>query len=184
MTTNLCPDSPNIVDESALVHILRVTLVAILISALAFSAFALFLRWRHAPQLSLVVAVSSMVALALSRSGRRRPAMLHPLLTITYVVQHLAARSDGIQNIGHAIIPLLIVMCSLLLDGLTLVIFTVAEILAVAGMLSIRYFVLQAERFSMNDMGDLFIFALTCATAALGASAVGADPGRLPVGPR
>ena len=93
--------------------------------------------------------------------------MLLPLLTITYVVLHLAARSGGIENIGHTIIPLLIVVCSLLLDSVTLVFFTAFEILGVAGMLAIRYFVLRAERFSMNDMGDLFIFALTCAIAAL-----------------
>ena len=74
--------------------------------------------------------------------------MMLPLVTISY------------ENIGHAIIPLLIVMCSLLLDTLTLVIFTAGEILAIAGMLTIRCFVLRVERFSLNDMGDLFIFAL------------------------
>jgi chromate transport protein ChrA len=56
---------------------------------------------------------------------------------------------------------------SLVLDRLTLVFFTASIILAVVGMLAIRYFVLLAERYSTNDMGDLFIFAVTCATAAL-----------------
>jgi hypothetical protein len=151
MTGLSCADNPHLVDEPALAHILRGTLGAILVSALAFSALTLLLRWRLAPQLSLVVAVSSLVALALSRSGRRRQSIMLPLLTISYVVLHLAARSEGIQNIGHAIIPVLIVMCSLLLDGVTLAIFTAGEILAVAGMLAIRYFVLRVERFSLND---------------------------------
>jgi PAS domain-containing protein len=48
-----------------------------------------------------------------------------------------------------------------------IVLFTVAVILTVLGMLATRYFVLRVERYSTNDMGDLFIFALTCATAAL-----------------
>jgi PAS domain S-box-containing protein len=34
-------------------------------------------------------------------------------------------------------------------------------------MLAIRYFVLKAERLSANDMGDLFVFCVTCASAAL-----------------
>jgi PAS domain S-box-containing protein len=90
-----------------------------------------------------------------------------PVLSITYAVLHLAARSDGIQNIGLAILPVLIMVGSLVLDGLTLIFFTAGIILAVVGMLAIRYFVLLAERYSTNDMGDLFIFALTCMTAAL-----------------
>jgi PAS domain-containing protein len=110
---------------------------------------------------------SCLVALVLSRFGRTRQAMLLPLLSITYAVLHCAARSDGIQNIGLAILPVLIMMASLVLDRPALVFFTVAAILAVCGMLAIRYFVLRAERYSTNDMGDLFIFALTCATAAL-----------------
>ena len=48
-----------------------------------------------------------------------------------------------------------------------LLLFTGGMILSLAGMLAIRYFVLRAEPFSNNDMGDFFIFALTCATAAL-----------------
>ena len=127
MSTNSRADNRNLVDEPGLANILRVTLFAILFSALAFSVFTLFLRWRHAPQLSLVVAASSLLALWLSRSGRRAVTLL-PLLTITYVVQHLAARSGGIENIGHTIIPLLVVVSSLLLDSVTLVFFTAFEI--------------------------------------------------------
>jgi hypothetical protein len=93
--------------------------------------------------------------------------MMLPLSTIAYAVLHLAGRSDGIQNIGLAILPVLITMASLLLDRLMLVFFTAGTVFAVSGMLAIRYFVLHAERYSTNDMGDLFIFTLTCATAAL-----------------
>jgi hypothetical protein len=74
-------------------------------------------------------------------------------LFITYAVLTLAVRSDGIQNIGLAILPVLILVGSLVLDRLTLVFFTASIILAVVGMLAIRYFVLMAERYSTNDMG-------------------------------
>jgi PAS domain S-box-containing protein len=167
MTAYSRTDEFNLIDEPSVAHALRVTLVAIAASALAISAFTLFLRWRLTPQLALVAGASSLVALVLSRSGRIRPAMMLPLLSIIYAVLHLAVRSDGIQNIGLAILPVLIMVGSLVLNGLTLVFFTASIILAVVGMLAIRYFVLLAERYSTNDMGDLFIFALTCATAAL-----------------
>ena len=158
---------PNFFDQPSIAHALRVTLVAILASALAISVVTLLLRWRLTPQLALAAGASSLVALVFSRSGGIRPAMMLPLLTITYAVLHLAARSDGIQNIGLAILPVLIMVGSLLLDRLMLVFFTAGTILAVVGMLAIRYFVLHAESYSANDMGDLFIFTLTCATAAL-----------------
>ena len=167
MTSSLRVDEPHLFDEPSIAHALRVILVAMLISALAISAVTLFLKWRLTPQLALVAGASSLVALMLSGSGRTRPAMFLPLVTITYVVLHLAARSDGIQNVGLAILPVLIMVGSLVLNRLALVLFTTGAILAVLGMLAIRYFVLQAERYSANDMGDLFIFAVTCAGAAL-----------------
>src|SRR4051794_14780338 len=142
-------------------------LMATFASALAISGFTLLLRWRLTPELSLIGGVSTLVALVLSRSGRRKLAILVPLVSITYVVLHLAARSGGIDNIGLAILPVLIVFGGLLLNRLMTVFFTAAVILAVVGMLALRYFVLAAERYSTNDMGDLFIFAVTCATAAL-----------------
>ena len=137
---------PNLLDEPGIVHALRVMLVATFASALAISAFTLFLRWRLTPELAFLAGVSSLAALVLSRSGRIRPAILLPLLSITYAVLHLAARSDGIQNIGLAILPVLIVVGGLLLNRPMTVFFTAAVILAVFGMLAIRYFVLQAER--------------------------------------
>ena len=88
-------DEPNLFDEPGMVNTLRVTLVAMLTSALAISALTLFLGWRHTPQLALVSAASCLVALVLSRFGRMRSAMLLPLLSITYAILHLAARSDG-----------------------------------------------------------------------------------------
>ena len=167
MTASSRADELNLIDGPGVAHILRVTLLATIAFAFAVSAFTLLLRWRLTPQLALVAGASALVALLLSRSGRIRLAMMLPLLTISYAVLHLAARSDGIQNIGLAILPVLIMLGSLVLDRLRLVLFTAGIILAVGGMLAIRYFVLQAERYSTNDMGDLFIFALTCATAAL-----------------
>jgi hypothetical protein len=73
----------NLVDEPGLAHAFR-----------AVSAFTLFLRWPLIPQLTLVAAVSCLIALVLSRSGRVRPAMLLALLGIAYTVLHAAvARS-------------------------------------------------------------------------------------------
>ncbi len=153
--------------ERGLAPALRVTFVAILASALAISAMTLVLRWHHIPQLALLVAASCLLALVLSRRGWIRPALLLVLMGITYTVMHAAARASGIENIGLAILPVLIVVSGLLLDRLTIVFFTATAILATLGMLAFRYFVLRAERFSTNDMGDFFIFTLTCATAAL-----------------
>jgi hypothetical protein len=124
MTSIPRADEPSLIDEPSVVHALRVTLVIIFASALAISAITLFLRWRLTPQLALVAGASSLVALVLSRSGRIRPAMMLPLLFITCAVLTLAVRSDGIQNIGLAILPVLILVGSLVLDRLTLVFFT------------------------------------------------------------
>src|ERR1700676_460218 len=120
MTANSRTDEFNLIDEPSVVHTFRVTLFAIGASARAISAFTLLLRWRLTPQLAVVVSASSLVAFVLSRSGRIRLAMMLPLLSITYAVLHLAVRSDGIQNIGLAILPVLIIVCSLVLDRLTL----------------------------------------------------------------
>ena len=167
MTPNSRADELSLFVEPSVANACRVTLVTILVSALAISAFTLLLRWRLTPQLALVAAASSGVALVLSRSGRIKLAMMLPLLSITYAVLHSAVRTEGIGSIGLVMLPVLIVVGSLVLDRLTLVLFAAGTILAVAGMLAIRYFVTEAERYSTNDMGDLFIFALTCATAAV-----------------
>ena len=121
MTSSLRVDEPQLFDEPSIAHALRLILIAMLVSALAISAVTLFLKWRLTPQLALVAGASSLVALVVSGSGRARPAMFLPLVTITYVVLHLAARSDGIQNVGLAILPVLIMVGSLVLDRLALV---------------------------------------------------------------
>lgn len=158
---------PNLIDQPAVAQALRVMLMAMFLGALAISALALTLRWRQAPRVALIAAAASLVALLSSRSGWRRHTMLFALLSMTYAVIHLAARSEGVNNIGLAILPVLIVVCSLLLDRLKIIITTTTIILAVVAMLFVRYFVLQLERYSTNDIGDLFVFIVTCATAAL-----------------
>jgi PAS domain S-box-containing protein len=157
----------SLLDEPGIVQFLRVMLVATLASALAISVFTLFLRWRVTAELALIAGAASLVALVLSRSGRIGLAILLPLLTVTYSVLHLAARSKGIDNIGIGILPVLVVLGGLLLRQMMTLFFTAAVILAVSGMLAIRYFVLRVQPYSANDMGDLFIFAVTCAIAAL-----------------
>src|SRR5437588_1516376 len=106
---------------------------------------ALVLNWRHTALLGLLVAASSLVALLFSHSGRTRLALWLVLLCITYTVMHLAARSSGIENVGLATVPLLIVVTGLLVDRLTTLYFTATAVLATFGMLMIRYFVLRAE---------------------------------------
>ena len=167
MTSNSRGYELNLAEELGLAHAIRVTFVAIIASALAISAITLFLKWHHIPQLALMVAASSILALVLSRFGRMRLAMFVVLIGITYTVMHAAARASGIENIGLAILPVLIVVSALLLDRLIIVFFTTTAILATVGMLAIRYFVLRTERYSTNDMGDFFVFALTCVIAAL-----------------
>jgi len=158
---------PDLFDEPSLVHALQVTLSAMFASSLTVSVASFLLGWRLTPQLALIAAAACLVALVLSRSGRTRPAMLLPLLSITYAVLHSAARSGGIENIGFAALPLLIVLGSVVWNLATLVCFTAGTLLATGGMLAIRYFVLKAERFSTNDIGDLIVFCVTCASAAL-----------------
>jgi PAS domain S-box-containing protein len=167
MTSSLGVDETNLFDDAGIADALRITLMVMTASALVISAVTVFLGWRLAPQLALLASASCLVPLASSRFGQMRLAMLFPFATIVYVVLHLAARSEGIGNIGLAVLPVLIMMGAVVLDRRMLVVFCTGTILAVAGMLAIRYFVLRAERYSTNDMGDLSIFALTCATSAV-----------------
>jgi PAS domain S-box-containing protein len=93
--------------------------------------------------------------------------MLIPLLTITYAVLHMATMKKGINNIGLVMLPVLIMVGGLVLDRLSHVLLTAVLNLAAFVMLTIRYFVTRADRFSMNDMGDFFIFMVTCACATV-----------------
>jgi hypothetical protein len=70
MTANSRADEAILTEELGYEHTLRVFLLAVFASALAVSAFTLFLRWPLIPQIALAVAASTSVALVLSRSGR------------------------------------------------------------------------------------------------------------------
>jgi PAS domain S-box-containing protein len=158
---------PNLFDEPGLARALRLTLVAILASSIAVTAFTLILKWPQVPRFPLVVVASTLVALAVSRSGRTRLAVFVALAGVAYAALHAAAKYDGIQSVGLATLPVLLVLGSLVLDRLKFVFFTAATILATIGMLAIRYFVLRIEPPSKNDLADFFVFVATCATAAL-----------------
>lgn len=105
-----------LVDEAGVLQALQVMFVATLSSALAIALFTQWLGWLQTPQLALAAGESSLVALVLSRSGHARLALLLIFVTITYAVLHLAARSGGIQNIGLAMLPVLIMMSTVVLD--------------------------------------------------------------------
>lgn len=166
MVAPMRTEALNVLDDSERVRTVRLMILALLASALTISGLAFLLRWAVIPQICLVGAGSLAVAFALFRSGRFRSAVWLTAATSIYVVMHAAARRDGIQSIGLAFIPVLIVLVSLLFDWFMLTLFTVVAILATCGMLATRYFLLREERFSVNDVGDLCIFAVTCAVAA------------------
>src|SRR5690242_20476964 len=102
--------------EPSLTHTLRLTLVAALASSLAIAAFTLILKWPLVPRLSILAAALILMALLLSHSGRVRPTVLFALAGIAYAVLYAAAKTDGIQSIGLATVPVLVVVSSLLLD--------------------------------------------------------------------
>jgi hypothetical protein len=127
-------------------------LIVMLVSSIAIAAFTLYLGWHLTPRFCLAAAASCLAPLLINRSGGIRRSMLIPLLTITYVVLHLATKNEGLHNIGLVILPVLITVGSLVLDRLSHILLTVVLNLAVFAMLAIRYFVTRADRFSMNDM--------------------------------
>jgi PAS domain S-box-containing protein len=167
MTSVRPASEPRFCDEPSIQHALRVMLVTMFVSILAIAAFTLYVGWRLTPRLCLAAAASCLAPLVISRSGSITRTMLIPLLTITYVVIHLAANKEGIHNIGLATLPVLIAVGSLVLDRLSQVLLTAAMNLAVVGMLAIRYFVTREQRFSMDDVGDFFVFMVTCAAATV-----------------
>jgi len=161
-------DRRNLIDEPSVARALQVTLVAILVSSLTVFAFTLvLLRWWLTAQLSLVVAAAALLGVVLSHYGRRRAAVLTTFGAISYAVLHASARNDGMQNVGLATVPILIVLASLLLDRLMFAtVFTVA-MLATIGMLAIRYYVLRLEQLNPGDVGDFFVYCILCAMSAL-----------------
>jgi len=56
----------DLIHEPGIKHSLRVTLVAVLASALSVAAFTLFLRWSLIPQLALLATAASLVGLGLA----------------------------------------------------------------------------------------------------------------------
>ena len=159
---------PKLVDEPGVARALELTLIAIVVAALAVFAVTLFaLRWPMVPRLASVIAVAAVVALAMGRSGWKRSGVLLALATVGYCVLYSAAWKDGMQSIGLAVIPVLIIVGSLLLGRLIFVLFCAAAIAATIGMLGIRYYLLQLEQPNTGDAGDFFIFSVVCVTAAL-----------------
>jgi PAS domain S-box-containing protein len=160
-------DQISLVGEPGVEHVLHVTIAAALVSCLAVSAFSFALGWNLVPYLCLVASAASLAALVLARSGRTKAGILLTLAAVAYAVMHAAARQDGMQSIGLAAVPLLIVAGSLLLNWLKLVLFTAGALIGTGGMLAVRYYVLRREEPNSGDLGDFFVFSLTCAIAAL-----------------
>jgi PAS domain-containing protein len=167
MVTKSLTSRHNLVNQSNVAHALQMTLAAIVAAALAIAAFTILMNWRLIALLALVAATSAAVAMTLHRLGFVAPGLLFGIVGVAYAVMHGAAAKDGIQSIGLAVIPMLIVIASLLLGRRGLVVFTASAILATAAMLAIRYYVLRIEEYSNNDLCDFLVFAVICATAAV-----------------
>jgi two-component system cell cycle sensor histidine kinase/response regulator CckA len=168
MTINPRVGEPNLADQPGVARALQVTFMAILASALGIFAVTLFLlRWAVTPWLALLGAAASGMALAMGRSGWTRSGGLVALAGLAYCVLHAAAVNDGMESTGLTVIPVVIIVGSLVLDRLMFVVFSAGAVLATAGMLAIRYYVLRLEQYSVADAGDFFIFAVVCATAAV-----------------
>src|SRR5438128_7084454 len=111
MTGNSRVVEPDLVDQPGIARALQVTFVSTLASALAVFVVSLFLlRWPMVPRLALVAAASSVVALAVNRSRWKRAGILLALAGLGYCVLHAAAWNDGMQSIGLAAIPVLIII--------------------------------------------------------------------------
>src|SRR3954466_13291629 len=146
MTGSLRVVEPDLVDEPGVARALQVTFVSSLASALAVFVVSRFLlRWVMVPRLALVAAASCVVALAFSRSRWKRSGILLGLAGLAYCAFHVAAKNDGMQSIGLAIIPVLIIIGSLVLHRLMFGVLCAAALFSTAGMLAIRYYVLQVE---------------------------------------
>jgi two-component system cell cycle sensor histidine kinase/response regulator CckA len=160
-------EEASLANEPGVGHTVRMALIASVAGALAIAAFTQFLRWAVVPALALGAAAASLVALRLHDSGRTRSGLLVSLAGITYVLMHAAAREAGLQNVGLSVVPVLIVIASLLLELPVLVAYSSAAILATMGMQAIRYHVLRVDEYNTGDLGDFFIFLVTCVTAAV-----------------
>jgi PAS domain S-box-containing protein len=159
---------PKLVDQPGVARALELTLIGTIVAAIAVFAVTLFaLGWPMVPRLAVAIALAAVVALAMGRSGWRRSGILLTLFTVGYCVLYAAAWNDGMQSIGLAVIPVLIIVGSLLLGRLMFALFCAAAFVATVGMLAIRYYVLRLEQYNSGDAGDFFIFGIVCVTAAL-----------------
>ncbi len=157
----------HLIEEPGVARALEISLAAIFASTTAIAAIGLFLQWRLVPRLCLVAAISVAAAFILSRRGRAVAGLVVALAGIGYAVLDTAAVNEGIQTVGLATVPVLIVLASLLLARRMLVLFTGTILLATAGMLGMRYYVLRTEEYNLNDLGDFLIFVIICATSAV-----------------
>jgi PAS domain S-box-containing protein len=156
----------DLVDEPGVAYVLRVTIGVVFASLLAVAVFTYFLGWTVTPLLCLGTSVSTLVAWFLARSGRTRAGILLTLAGVAYVVLHVSARNDGMQNIGLAVVPVVLVVGSVLLERLKLVLFTAAALGGTFAMLAIRFWLLRREPFTSGEIGDYFVFVVICLLAA------------------
>src|SRR5215471_13435507 len=152
---------PHFYDQPSTQRALRVMLGAMFICSLAIAVFTFALGWRLTPRFSLAAAASCLLALVIGRSGRIRKVILLPLLTIAYVVLHLAANNRGIHSGGLVIIPVLIMVGSRVLDRWPLIAFAAFVNVGVFAMLAFQHLVKRAEPFPISELGDLFVFVAT-----------------------
>jgi PAS domain S-box-containing protein len=168
MTENSRVVERRLIDEPGVARALQITLLASLSSALAvFVVARILFRWPMVPRLALAAAGSCLAALALSRSRWKSTGILVALAGIAYCVLHAAAVNDGMQSIGLAAVPVLIIIGGLVLDRWRFAVLSAAAVLATVGMLAIRYYVLRLEQYNSGDAGDFFVFAVICATASV-----------------
>jgi hypothetical protein len=143
----------NLVEQSSVANALRFTLVAFLYSALLVALVGFLLRWSRVSWLALIAAGLTAVAVVLDRSGYTRSGMVVAFIAIEYAVMHVAAVNHGIENIGLAIVPALIVIASLVLGRVSLILFTIGSLLSTAAMLAVRYNVLRLDTYNKHH-GD------------------------------
>ena len=83
----------NWVNQPSVAHALQITLAAAVAAAALMAVFVLILKWPLIPQLALIAATSSLVAIMLQRAGFVGQGMLVGVLGIVYAVMHAAAKN-------------------------------------------------------------------------------------------
>ena len=82
------------------------------------------LGWRMVPLLCGFAAVTVTAGLVLEHRGWRRAGIMVGLMGSGYAALHAAAFHGGLQNVGLVLILLLLIVGSLVLDRVTLGLFT------------------------------------------------------------